>query len=319
MTVEELIDKHRDKRDLHITRVMCSWVVVSGGKVIDVDRSRQLDHCPLQRWFSDAPVEEYIGEKIKEFGHFTADREIVRDSIDVPYGTSEMLMCALRKGVLDCAVTVCDGVGTVVTDNPKVIQGIGARMNGLFHTSPIPAVLEGLREHGCRVFDDARIDQVRGLRTAAELGFRRIGLTVNICRGDSFSELRAVERETDVSLVIAGICSTGAGPDRAGEAIEHSDIAWSCASRHMREGSGDARLQLTLGIPVFVYTDSGLEFLAAYSDEEGGELIRGLDPKKRYLVSGGKPGTKIRLGKNALYLAEAVLPVVGKHAPKPLR
>lgn len=313
------MDKHRNKADLHITRVMCSWVVVCDGKVVEVDRSRALDSCPLQKWFSDADAEDYIAGKIEEFGHFTPGREIVRDSIDVPYGTSEMLMYALRKGVLDCAVTVCDGAGTVVTDNPRVIQGIGARMNGLFHTSPIASVQNELRRQGCTVFDDAGIDQVRGLRSAIDLGFRKIGLTVNICHGDSFAALRAVENDSGVSLLIAGVCSTGATRRRAEEAVRHSDVAWSCASRHMRELSRDARLQLTLGIPVFVYTGRGLEFLAAYSDEDGGRLIRGLNPEKQYLASGGRPGTRIRLGKNTLCLAEATLPVPGKHAPEPLR
>ena len=42
----------------------------------------------------------------------------------------------------------------------------GARMNGLFYTSPIPEVQAKLRACGCLVFDDARIDQVAGLRRA---------------------------------------------------------------------------------------------------------------------------------------------------------
>ena len=300
MTVNELIEKHRDKPDLHVTRVMCSWVVVSEGKVIEVDRSRKLDSCPMQRWFSDADVEDYIAEKMKEFGHFSSDREILRDSIDVPYGTSEMLMYALRKGVLDCAVTVCDGAGTVVTDNPEIIQGIGARMNGLFHTSPIPSVQGELRKHGCTVFDDAAIDQVRGLKAAAELGFRRIGLTVNICHGDGFRELRAAEEESGVSLMIAGICSTGSSLERAEEAVACSDIGWSCASRHMRELNSGALAQVTQGIPIFVYTRQGLDFLAAYSDEAGGQVLRGLEPGKQYLLSGSRKGEMVVLGKNRL-------------------
>lgn len=293
MTIREFIDRHRDKRDLHITRVMCCWVAVSGRKVVEVDRSSALDRCPLQKWFSDASVEDYITSKIAEFGHFTSGREIARDSIDVPYGTSEMLMHALRGGVIDCAVTVCDGAGTVITDNPEIIQGIGARMNGLFHTSPIRSVMEGLRERGCTVFDDAGIDQVRGLKAAAELGFARVGVTVNVCHGDSFGDLRAVERETGVTALIAGVCSTAASLERAGEAVEHSDIAWSCASRHMRELSRGARLQLTLGIPVFIYTARGLEFLAAYSDDDGAALIRGLAADKHYLLSAGRPGDRV--------------------------
>ena len=192
-------------------------------------------------------------------------------------------------------------------------------MNGLFHTSPIPSVQGELRKHGCTVFDDAGIDQVRGLKAAAGAGFRKIGLTVNICHGDSFRELRAVEKESGVSLMIAGICSTGSSLERAEEAVACSDIGWSCASRHMRKLSREARLQLTLGIPVFAYTDRGLEFLAAYSDEAGSKLIRDLDRDKQYLIATGKSGARIRLGKNTLLLRKSNLPVAGRNAPVPLR
>jgi hypothetical protein len=75
----------------------------------------------------------------------------VRERIEVPYGASEMLMYALRKGVIEAAVVACDGAGTVVVDRPEVVQGIGAGMNGLFFTTPIREVVERLASEGCRV------------------------------------------------------------------------------------------------------------------------------------------------------------------------
>jgi len=46
-------------------------------------------------------------------------------------------MYAMRKNVIDSAVLVCDGAGTVIVNRPEIVQGIGARMNGLFYTTPI--------------------------------------------------------------------------------------------------------------------------------------------------------------------------------------
>jgi hypothetical protein len=43
--------------------------------------------------------------------------------VAVPYGASEMMMYALRRGDLDAVVTVCDGAGTVVTANPELVRG----------------------------------------------------------------------------------------------------------------------------------------------------------------------------------------------------
>ena len=318
-SIKALLEKHREKKDLHITRGMCAWVVVSGGRVVDIDASGALNSCPLQRMLSKSGIEDYANEKIREFGHFTARRRIARSDIAVPYGTSEMFMWAMRKGVLDCAVTVCDGAGTVVSSDPAIVQGIGARMNGLFYTTPISEVLGGLRREGCTVFDDARIDQLRGLMAAIDAGHRKIAVSVNLCCGESLPEIRRIEREAGVSVLIAGICSTGAEKARAEEAVANADIAWSCASAYMRGESRGALLQITTGIPIFVYTRKGLDLVAAYSDSAGSELIRGLDPARQHLLSSAHGGTRMKLGGNQLWLREEKLPVSGKHEPAPLR
>ncbi|MFO7870853.1 MAG: DUF2099 family protein [Kiritimatiellia bacterium] len=327
-----LVKKYSHLDDLHITRVLGCWAAVSDGRVLEVDRSSALDSCPLQQKLSTAGVAEYLEEKIRKFGHFTASRGITRDSIAVPYGTSEMLMYALRKDVIDCAVTVCDGAGTVVTDRADVVQGIGARMNGLFHTTPVPAVQEHLRELGCLLFEDAAIDQARGLSAAAEAGYGRVAATVNLCRGEKLEVLRALEREKRLELTLAGICSTGVDAERAVESAKHTDLAWACASEAMRCAGGKALLQLTLGIPVFVYSKRGLKLLSAYSDARGSGILRSLDTRRQYLLAGGREasgyhagrgrggtGREIQLGRGRLILEEAVLPVRGRREPCPLR
>lgn len=318
-TIHRLIKKHRDTADLHITRIMGAFVVVSKGRILEIDRSHALQYCPLQRMLSNMGMEDYLYEKIQRFGHFTANREVARASAGVPFGTSEMLAAALRKKVLDCAITVCDGAGTVVTSSQEIVQGIGARMNGLFYTTAIPEVQMKLREHRCILFDDAAIDQIRGLNAALNAGYKKIGITVNVCYGENFLEMRRTEKEKDVVLIIAGICSTGAGRRRAKEAAEHADLTWSCASKYMREFGRTALLQITHGIPVFVYTRKGLDLVAAYSDKAGASVIKSLKPGKQYMLAYGAGPCQVRLGENLLALKEAQLPVPGKHEPVPLR
>jgi len=316
---EDLIAKYRHRPDFHLTRVMGCWVVIVGGEVAEVDDSEALDHCPLQALLSHADAADYAREKIATLKQFTADREVWRDTLGVPFGTSEMMMHALRKGVIDCAVTACDGAATVVTAVPEVVQGIGARMNGLFYTSPIREVQARLREHGAIVFDDARIDQVAGLRQAAAAGHRRIALTVNGRYGARLADVREAERETDTQVILAVVCTTGVSEERADEIVATADIAWTCASRPMREKSTDALLQLTQGIPIFVYTERGLELLAAYSDEAGGEVLRGLDRAKHYLLAAHGDGPRVRLGPARPAVVEAELPVRSRNEPRPLR
>jgi putative methanogenesis marker protein 8 len=318
MNPEELIEKHGHLTDFHLTRIMGAWVAISQGEILEVDRTNVLCSCPLQSMLSDADIETYTLEKIRKFKQFTAEREVWRSTFGVPFGASEMLMFALRKGTIDCAITVCDGAGTVVVNVPEVVQGIGARMNGVFFTSPIPEVQEKLRSHGSLLLDGAKIDQVEGLQKAIEAGFTRIAVTVNARLGERLEDLRHLEKEAGVSVTIAAVCSTGATPERTDEIIATSDLAWACASRCVRERGTKAWLQVTRGIPVFVYTSKGVDLLAAYSDQAGAEILRDLDPTKQYFLAPGRSGPEILLGETPVRLREVSLPVRSGNDPVPL-
>lgn len=317
-TPEHIIEKHRALRDFHLTRIMGAWVVISEGGIVEIDRSCVMEFCPLQSILSDADIETYAKEKISQLKQFTPEREVWQEGLSVPLGASEMFMTALRKETIDCAITVCDGAGTVVTNVPEVAQGIGARMNGVFHTSPIPAVQEKLRSHNCILFDDARIDQLGGLKKAIEAGFTRIAVTVNGRLGDRLEDFRQLEQRFGVSVTIAAVCTTGIDEPRAEEVVTTSDLSWSCASHHVRSQATRARLQITEGIPIFVYTPKGMELLAAYSDQAGAELLRTLSSDKQYLVAARRSGARLLLGEMPLRLNEAVLPVRSENEPRPL-
>ncbi|MFW6107981.1 MAG: DUF2099 family protein [bacterium] len=316
--------------DLHVTRMMHAFVVVSGGRVVKVTEPG-LAYCPLVALLYEnaggwddterlrSMIAEMTAEKIRRFGHFTERRELARSDIAVPYGASEMTMWAMRAGLIDAALLACDGAGTVVADRPESVQGIGARMNGLFYTSPIPVVIDRLAAEGCHVPfpETAAIDQVGGARAAAAAGYGRIAVTVNGCLGDSLAALREVERDRAVELTIIVVCTTGAPAERVEEIRRHADLVWSCASAGVREVVGPASIvQVSTAIPVFAVTDRGVRFLAAYS--ENPEVFARLDRAKQYLIAGNARGTSIRMGDMKTFIAEADLPVRSKKEPRPL-
>jgi putative methanogenesis marker protein 8 len=334
MQTEELLRRvgldRAEAAGLHISRMMHALVVVKAGEVVRVTEP-QLEYCPLVSLLyegrggaaSRAELREWIAEmtreKIKRFGHFTERRELDRGDIAVPYGASEMMMYALRRGVIDAAVTVCDGAGTVIADRPELVQGIGARMNGLFHTSPIERVIARIEEHGGRVpfAATAAIDQVGGAERAAELGYRNIAVTVNGYLGDPLAGLRQLESDRGVSVTTVVVCTTGADRARVKEMRDHADLVWSCASASVREIVGAASIvQVSSAIPVFAVTERGVRFLAAYSLDD--EVFAGLDFSKQYLIAGGARGTPIRMGHMKTSLAEAALPVRSAREPRPL-
>lgn len=316
--------------DLHVSRMLHAFVAVTHGRVIKVTEPL-LHYCPLvSLLYDNAGGSQSIDElkkmiiemtdmKIAKFGHFTERREIERGDIAVPYGASEMIMFAMRKGLLDCAVTVCDCVGTVIAAKPELAQGVGARMNGLFYTTPIPAVIKRFEQEGCVIpFPrTAEISQLEGVRRAAELGYRKIAVTINGYVGESLVQARSLERELGIELTIIIVCTTGATRARIEEIRDYADMVWSCASGGVREIVGPAsRIQVSRGIPVFAISPRGVRFLAAYSPDD--DVFARLDLSKQYLIAGNKGGTPITMGKMKTSIGESALPVRSKNEPYPL-
>ena len=315
--------------DLHILRFYSSFVTVSKGKVVRVTRS-YMEYCPLAGYLYDGirrskgsdaeivqkAIKKIVERKITEFGFFTKNRELFRNSIAVPYGASEILMYAMRKKIIDAAVIVCDGAGTVIVDKPDIVQGIGARMNGLFFTSPIGRTRERLEGAGCEVlFPDAAIDQVKGVERAAELGYKNVAVTINALMDENFKELEKIEKKYNVSITLLTICTTGATEEKIREIEKYSDIVWSCASERVREIIGKKSiLQLSKKIPVFVLTQKGLNLTSGYSSEE--YLIKNLDPKKQYIIDSSRKGKNIKIGYFEAFLHEEKLPVRSKGEPR---
>ncbi len=253
---KELEIEKDNSEDLHITRSFSTLAAVSKGKVIKMT-DPFLKYCPLFIWLEidrekelgKIEIKTSIEKKISKFGYFTKKRRLHSKKIAVPYGASEMIMYAMKKRTIDCAVVVCDGAGTVVVPEPEIVQGIGARMNGLFYTSPIAETIDKLRNSNCQiVFPEARIDQVKGLEKAVKLGYKNIAVTISGFLGDGLSKIRGIEKKYNVSATVMIVCTTGVSEEEIKEIGKYADIVWSCASEGIRETISIGVRELKSGI-----------------------------------------------------------------------
>jgi len=314
--------------DIHIIRFYSSYVVIANGRVIKVTKP-YMKYCPLAGALysginsSHDPslvkdiIKEAVESKISEFGFFTGKRSLSAGNIAIPFGASEILMYALRKRAVDAAVVVCDGAGTVIVDKPEVVQGIGARMNGIFYTSPIVGVIERLKKAGTHtVLGDGTINQLKGIEKAAYLGYKNIAVTINASMDVPVNILRNMEKNLGISLTSMAVCTTGITSSRIMEIVENTDIVWSCASEKLREIAGRrAIMQLSMKIPVFVLTKKGLNLINSYSHDKN--IMERVNPGSQYLIAGSvSKGEEVRIGNFKSYLSEAKLPV--RHSQEPL-
>ena len=337
--VEKLLSEIRKERgslpkDLHITRMCGALVAASNGKIIKITETR-MKYCPLFSSLYDQMHEQCpelmehriaraVESKISRFGHFTDRRELVRKDVAIPFGASEMIMYALERKGIDAAVTVCDGAGTVITHDPSLVQGIGARMNGLFYTSPIDEVTRAIEKNDSYVLSPktAAIDQILGLKRAVELGYRNIAVTINGFAGEDLSEVKEIEEETNSCITILVVCTTGVEKERTDEIAKYADLVWSCASLNVREIVGkEATIQIGVKIPVFVLTKRGIGVISNYSSKEFENFI---EEGKSYVIM-GHPGSnlvsrkRIKMDNFQTYLCEInALPLRVDDEPRPL-
>jgi len=251
---------------------LCLRVVVEKGKVVEVGKPL-LKYCPLWdkmrglKELNEKVIKENVEFRIHDFGMCTADREVELE-VFVGFGASETFMTSLRRGLLDAAVTVCEGAGTVITSNPTLEQGIGARLSGVIETTPVEGIIKKIRDKGGKILDTPRIDQVAGLRLAFELGYERVGVTVSTA--EDAKKCRVISKHA----VIFGVHLTGISREEAEEFCEIADLITACASPHIRELAKEkALLQAGTSIPIFALTPQGKDLLLERAKEVDGTLL----------------------------------------------
>lgn len=240
-------------------------VVIKDGKVVEIGIP-EVEWCPLfakLRGVNNITPEEVkknIELRIRDLGMFTARRQLLGLDTYVAFGASEIMMSGLRSGFLETTVTACDGAGTVITSNPALVQGIGGRMSGLIETEPIEGIINGIQKFGGTVLDTttAAIDPAGGVRKAAELGYKKIAVTV--ADSKTAKKVKELEAELGLDLTVIAVHVTGISREEAQGLLENSDLVISCASKHIRE-LAKPLVQVAAAIPLFALTQKGKELV----------------------------------------------------------
>uniref|UniRef100_A9A919 Methanogenesis marker protein 8 n=1 Tax=Methanococcus maripaludis (strain C6 / ATCC BAA-1332) TaxID=444158 RepID=A9A919_METM6 len=257
----------RLNEDIHVMEVLGNAkVTVKNGKVVDVS-DPILTFCPLFakhrgiKEINKESIQKNVEFRIESFGLFTKDRVVLDDSPFVGFGTSEIFMSALNKGFLDTVVVVSDCAGTVVTNNPKLVQGLCGRISGIIQTTPVQEVIEKIEEAKGTVLskEDASIKQINGVKLAIKLGYKKIGVSVSNLK-DAF-EIKKLEQD-DIKIITFGVHTTGINLSDYNEYLQYIDIISACASKNLlKSKSLNIKAQAGSGVPIFALSNPGKELL----------------------------------------------------------
>jgi putative methanogenesis marker protein 8 len=237
-------------------------------------------YCPLHETLYgtgkiDAEaVRKSVEKKIAGHGFCCANRVLDAEPI-VAYGASEMMRVWLGKGLIDCAIVVCEGAGTVMTTSGKLVQSIGARLTGIVKTSPIQETIERIKAEGGVILDeaDARIDQVEGVKQAIDSGFKHVAVSVAGFQAKAISEIRKVKASAKADVLVFSVCNTCVHNADV-QHIVKADVACASASKILREKIGKkALLQVGVTIPVYSLTERGKRLVLAYLTEFKDKLV----------------------------------------------
>ncbi|MBD3369070.1 DUF2099 family protein [Candidatus Fermentibacteria bacterium] len=249
--------------DLHVTRLCNTMVAVRKGRVV-LQEARAPSWCPVSARFSHLGLTGHLAEKRRRWGMFGKDRKVDSLRTAIPFGASEILMRAIESGAIDAAIVVCEGAGSVICTSARTVQGIGARMNGVFYTRPITGVIESLRAEGCLVSfpSSSEIDQAGALETALDEDFERVAVTVAGNHSSLVSQLRDLGRNAGVEVTLLSLCNTGVSTAEAGR-LSGADMVWACAARPdiMRLVTSGAPVQLGVRSPVFCRTERAMRLI----------------------------------------------------------
>jgi putative methanogenesis marker protein 8 len=258
----------------------CGARVRISEKGVEVLSEPTVEYCPLHEALYGAKkidseaVRKSVEMKIASFGFCCGSRVFEGEPV-VAYGASEMMRVWLENGLVDCAVVVCEGAGTVVTSNGALVQEIGARLTGIVKTSPIQKVIKRIEVDGGVVLDraSARIDQVEGVKRAFDLAHKRIAVSVAGFQAKAISEIRDFEASAKANVLVFSVCNTCACKTDV-KHIAKADVACASASRILRRRIGNkALLQLGVTIPVYALTEKGKRLVLAYLAEFKDKLV----------------------------------------------
>jgi len=250
------------------------------GERVEVISEPRINHCPLHeslyglKIIDKEAVKKTVETKMQTHG-FCCHHRVFDDTIVVPYGASEVIKTCMETKLLDCAVVVCEGAGTVITSNPSLVQGIGAHLTGIIQTSPITEVIKHIKMNNGSVLDSttAKINQVEGFKKAVEMGFKKVAVTVAGFQAEQITKVRFLEKKLSVEATIFSVCNTCTTENDVRH-IANADIVTASASKTIREQIGPkALMQVGVTIPVFAITDRGKKTLLLYLSRFNDKIV----------------------------------------------
>lgn len=257
--------------DIHIMEALGrARVVVKNGKVVEVGEPL-IKYCPLFakhrniKELNKETIRKNIEFRIKDFGLFTENRVVETKEYIVGFGTSEIFMSALKNKILDAVVIVCDCAGTVITDNPYLVQGLCGRISGIVKTSPIPKVIDRIENAGGIVLnkETAEINQYKGVEKAINLGYKKIGVSVsNLKDAKKIKELESIHSNDGICITTFGVHTTGYSKSEVEKSLKYLDLITACASKGVLDAvKRHVLVQVGKSVPIFALSQNGKELV----------------------------------------------------------
>lgn len=252
-----------------------SRIKIKDGKVIEVSEP-EVEYCPLFdhhrgiKKLTPEVIAENIQFRIDDFGMCTPNRQLkMKDYLN--FGISEIMSTLLDKNMIDCVVMVLEGCGTLIVNEPELVQGIGGRVSGLVKTSPIPELIAKFDEELIVNPEIAEINQIKGIELAIEHGFKNIAVTVALAR--DAEKIKQLQNENpDINIYVFVVHTSKLSAHDARALFDVCDVATGCASKNMREiGEAESVKIVGQSIPIFARTEMGKKFLEIRLDKIGGE------------------------------------------------
>lgn len=273
------------QKDRHVIEALgMTKVIIEDGKVTFVGEPR-VTYCPLFakhrgiREITPDVVRENMEFRISDFGMCTPTRQM-RMLDFLSFGVSELIAMCITKKMLDCAVLVTDGAGTVIVTNPEIVQGVGGRISGIIETSPVPAVIEVIGRENVLDPANAIIDQSAGVRLAFELGHKKVAVTITMAR-----EAKAIKDAYGNHVALFAVHTTGIGQKDAGTLFDVCDIVSGCASQWVRkEAKSRPVLQAGNKVPVYAVSNFGKSILEERLKQIGSRPEVGTEDLPRPLI-----------------------------------
>ena len=273
--------------DEHIIEALGKTKIkISNGEIIEIDEPN-LEYCPLFHKHQNIEkitkekIKENIEFRIKDFGMCTPKRVLkMKDFLN--FGISETIQTLIKENKVDTAVMVCEGCGTVLLQDPEMVQGIGGRVSGLVKTSPIPEIIEQIGEENTLDPKNATINQSKGVELAIKKGYENIAVTLALA--EDALKIKKLEKENpEVNIYKFSVHSSKLSKEDAKILHDECDVMTACASKNVRAiCEEDSLFHVGEEVPIYALTEDGVEFLKLRLEKIGGQAPKKEDPKAPY-------------------------------------